>query len=412
MRILLVSQHYHPFIGGVETHARQVAHELSKAHQVSVVAGNFTVNRLPPRFAALHYSTLAPAAASYVDGAVPVHAVTPSPTERLRLLPIAVRAVPVLPRYAYHELNRFGYRSYRGVFVPKLGRLVRGADVVHSLAGGYLGWSAQEAARRAGVPFVCTPFVHPRQWGDGPEDVAYYRQADAVIGLVGTDRDYLREIGVPDELLHVVGVSPDLAADANPTEFRARHALGDASVVLFVGRMVAAKGVRAILAAAEQVWQRVPDTQFVFIGPGTPESANWFAGTDPRIRHLGAVSRQEKADALAACDVFCMPSVSEILPTVYLEAWSYAKPVVGGEAPGLRELVEGNGGGLTVSQRPPEVADALVRLLTRVAERQTMGRRGRALVEQKYAVPTVVRQLLAVYEAAIAGHAHAESAYV
>ncbi|GJG86392.1 glycosyl transferase family 1 [Gemmatimonadetes bacterium T265] len=407
MRITIVTQHYHPFIGGVETHARQVAHELSSAHDVSVVAGNFTANRLPPRLASLHHSTLAPAAASYDDGAVPVYAVTPTPAERLRLLPIAVRAVPVLPRYRYHELNRFGYRSYRAVFLPKLGDIVRGADIVHSLAGDYLGWAAEEAARRAGVPFVCTPFVHPQQWGEGPEDVAYYRRANAVIGLVDTDRDHLREIGVPNELLHVVGVSPDLPAAVWPAEFRARHGLGDAPVVLFVGRMVAAKGAPAILAATERVWERVPDARFVFIGPANRDSGRWFAQVDPRIRYLGPLSRQEKGDALAACDVFCMPSVSEILPTVYLEAWSYGKPVVGGEAPGLRDLVQGNGGGLSVPQSAADVAGALTRLLTAPVERREMGLRGRDLVERRYAVPTVAKQLLAVYAAATVRHSKA-----
>ena len=57
---------------------------------------------------------------------------------------------------------------------------MRGVDVVHSLAGNYLGWAAREAAHERGIPFVSTPFVHPLQWGDGPNDVAYYRQADAV----------------------------------------------------------------------------------------------------------------------------------------------------------------------------------------------------------------------------------------
>ncbi len=101
-------------------------------------------------------------------------------------------------------------------------------DVVHSLAGGYLGWTAQAAARDLGIPFVCTPFVHPKQWGDGPEDVEYYEKADAVIGLVETDKEYLASIGVPKENLHIVGVSPNLPATADPKGFREKHGLGAA----------------------------------------------------------------------------------------------------------------------------------------------------------------------------------------
>src|SRR5262249_53823016 len=149
-----------------------------------------------------------------------------------------------------------------------------------------------------------------------------------------------------------------------PDEFRRRHNLAGNPLVLYVGRMMQAKGATAVLAAAPLVWQAFPEARFVFIGPANPSEAAHFQGADPRIIYLGKVSPQEKPDALAACDVFCMPSMSEILPTVYLEAWSYGKPVVGGHARGLPELVEGNEAGIAVSQAAEDVATALKALLS------------------------------------------------
>ncbi len=399
MKLLLVSQNYHPFVGGVETHARQLAHALRRDHDVEVAAMNFAPSRLPRRVALLHASALAPRHPGGRDGAVPVHSLAPAPAERVRLLPIAARTLPGLGRLAgYFRLESFGYRRYRAVYLPRLRRLMRGADVVHSLAGNYLGWAAREAAHGLGVPFVSTPFVHPRQWGDGPNDVAYYRRADAVIALVESDRRYLVEIGVPAEKIHVVGVSPELPGRADPEGFRRRHGLGAAPLVLYVGRMMPQKGARAVLDAAPLVWQRHPDAVFVFIGPQTDESEPWFRGAGPRVRVLGRVSLQEKADALAACDVFCMPSLSEILPTVYLEAWNYGRPVVGGLAHGLPELVEGNEAGLSAGQEPGDVAAALLRLLGDAGLRQRLGENGRRLVEREYSVPAVTGALLAVYQ--------------
>ncbi|WP_231723990.1 glycosyltransferase family 4 protein [Chthonomonas calidirosea] len=394
MRILLVAQNYHPFIGGVETHARQIAHEMSKKHHVDIAAGNFLQKKLPTRLAVLGTSLLVPSYPSYQDGPVFVHSLTPKLFDRVRMLPIALRCVPKLCSLAYHSLNRFGYPWYRNVYLPKLRALVQGVDVVHSLAGGYLGWTAQEAAKRAGVPFVCTPFCHPHQWGDGPEDIAYYQKADAVIGLVETDRDYLVSIGVPKEKTHVIGVSPELPERADPEEFRKRHGLEGVPIVLYVGRMMPQKGAKAVFDAAPLVWERFPEARFVFIGPGT---VDWFQAADPRIVCLGKVSFQEKADALAACDIFCMPSLSEILPTVYLEAWSYGKPVVGGMAHGLPELVEGNCAGLNVSQKPPEVAEAIIKLLANPELRTRFGENGRQLVCQKYSVAAVTQALLTLY---------------
>ena len=399
LSVLLVCQNYYPFIGGVEVHARQVAHELAKDHGVEVVAMNFSAPRCRGRLHVLHGNVLAPSYAGYQDGRVPIHSLTPSPLDRLRMLPIALRVAPRVQRWAYHPSNRFGYRFYRAVYQSRLKRLMErmSADVVHSLAGGYLGWTAQAAARELGIPFVCTPFVHPRQWGDGPDDIAFYRRSQAVIGLVSTDAQYLASIGVEREKLHVIGVSPELPETTDAQAFRARHGLAGMPVVLYIGRMMPQKGATSVLAAAPKVWQACPQARFVFIGPANQQEAAAFDGADPRIKYLGKVSLQEKADALAACDLFCMPSMSEILPTVYLEAWSYGKPVVGGRAHGLPELVEANRAGMSVSQEPQDVATALERLLNHDSLRKEMGARGRELVQSCYAVPAVTAALLSLY---------------
>jgi glycosyltransferase involved in cell wall biosynthesis len=401
MNILLVTQGYHPIVGGVEVHVRQVAHALTAAsHHVEIAAMNFLPPRSRGRTAILNTDLLAQSYASIADGPVPVHSLTPSAADRTRMLPIAIRLVPLLRRFADRAAFRFGYAFYRAVYRPRLKHLMRAmkADVVHSLAGGYLGWSAQEAAAELGIPLVCTPFVHPQQWGDSADDVAYYRRADAVIGLVPTDAEYLASIGTPREKLHVIGVSPELSRTTDPQGFRRRHGLENVPLILYVGRMMRTKGSTAVIAAAPRVWQTHPNSHFVFIGPASPQEAAAFNTTDPRIRYLGKVSLQEKADALAACDLFCMPSLSEILPTVYLEAWSYGKPVVGGLAPGLRELVKGNGAGVSASQDPQHVATAIETLLDNEELRTQMGQRGRELVKANYSVDAVTGALIALYQ--------------
>jgi len=167
--------------------------------------------------------------------------------------------------------------------------------------------------------------------------------------------------------------------------------------VLYAGRMMAQKGAHSLLEAAPHVWETLPDARFVFLGPPTRESARWFGGADRRVVAPGVVSLQVKTDALAACDLFCMPSTSEILPTVYLEAWSFGRPVVGGMAAGLPELVERNGAGVCCPQEPEALAAALTRLLRDPGERARLGERGRALVEWEYTEAAVARRLLAVY---------------
>ena len=150
--------------------------------------------------------------------------------------------------------------------------------------------------------------------------------------------------------------------------------------------MEAYKGVKAILMAADRVWQITPNAHFVFVGPDTPESLLWFENADSRIHYLGKVSDREKADAIAACTIFCMPSIFEILPAVYLEAWSYGKPVIGGKAQGVPELIEGNRAGFAVEQTPEEISAAITKLLQDPALSQSFGDNGKALVNQNYSL--------------------------
>jgi glycosyltransferase involved in cell wall biosynthesis len=398
VKITIVSQFYLPFVGGIQLHVRQVAHALrARGHDVQIIAANFAPFKLSPRLASLNDSLLVPRFDSYVDQGVPVHALTPSPLQRLRLLPIAVRAIPKLQRYAFDALRHFGYLVYRPAFAPQLRRLIGGSDIVHCFGFGYLLWTAQAVAKELKIPCPCIPFVHPRQWGDARDDVAHYKQADAVIGLVETDKQYLASLGVPLERLRVIGVSPNLPPTADPLGFRTRHTLGTSPLVLYVGRMMPQKGASATLAAAELVWKQIPDAKFVFIGPANADEGAVFRDCDPRIQYLGKVSDQEKADALSACDVFCMPSTSEILPTVYLEAWSYGKPVVGGTANGLRELVEGNGAGRISEQNPVQLSGILIDMLANPGLRSEYGERGRRLVKEQYSVDAVADAFCTLY---------------
>lgn len=398
MNILFVAQRYHPFLGGVETQTRLVLNELARHHHVEVAAVQFEEFSVPERLKLLDDSLLLPSFESYADGDVPVHALTPTLSDRVRMLPVAARCLPRLGRHKFHALRRFGYPFYRRVYAPKLRALMDGVDVVHSIAGGYLGWTAQEVAREYGVPFVVTPYVHPGQHGDDPDSVAYYCRSDAIFALLETDRELLVDLGVPRELIHLYGVVPLLPETADGASFRRKHRLGKKPVVLFVGRMVEYKGITAIADAAREVWQSDPETQFVFIGPGSNDMKAALTAIDDRMHVLGFVSAQEKADAYDACTLFCMPSAYEILPAVYLEAWSYGKPVIGGPAHGLDALIEGNGGGLVAEQTGPAVASAIRALLSDPDRRAAMGQRGQHLVETHYSVDALVDVLDTVYE--------------
>ena len=399
MKILLIAQRYPPFVGGVEVHVMQISRAfLTKGHHVSVAAANFSPYTGSKLLAVLFDSLLTPPHDDFDDNGIPVTAICPRTSiDRLMLLPCAIRAIPIL-RKDFARMQSVAYLFFRALYWKRAVALVSKCDVVHSLANGLLGWLFREAAEACGKPYINTPFVHPGQWGDAAADVRHYKKCDRVIGLVQTDSDYLISLGIETRRVATIGVSPDLPTSTNPASFRERHGFGSAPLVVYVGRMMLQKGAAALLDAVATVTQALPDVQFVFIGPGSDEEVRVFDNTPVNVHYLGKVSAQEKADALAACDVFCMPSMSEILPTVYLEAWSLGKPVVGGRAHGLPELIEGNEAGLAAEQNGAAVAAAIISVLTNTEMAQRYGANGKALGAAKHSVRVVTSQLLQLYE--------------
>lgn len=405
MRVIYICSNYHPFVGGVEIHAQQVAQWMSRRHIVSIAARNFSSEPTSRIAKVLHHNLLTPSHADKQDGSVAVHSLTPSISGRLFMLPMLLRAAPKLRRWFYHPINEITHPFYRMAIWSKLNRIIKGTDVVHCLAHGDLGWVALKAARRDNVPFVCTPFVHPSQWGDGPTDKEFYRQCDAVVGLVDSDASYLETLGVDRSRLCVIGVSPNLPSSADAGRFRRKYGLGSKKIVLYVGRMMAEKGAAAVVEAAQILQTRKSDVCFVFIGPASEAEAAIFANAPRNVSYLGKIDWQDKADAYAACDIFCMPSLSEILPTVYLEAWSFGKPVIGGLAEGLADLVRGNEAGANVPQDGAMIADAVSRYLDDAPMAMRQGANGQKLVEQRYSIDAVGEQLEKLYCEVVAAHA-------
>jgi glycosyltransferase involved in cell wall biosynthesis len=110
-----------------------------------------------------------------------------------------------------------------------------------------------------------------------------------------------------------------------------------------------------------------------------------------------------KASALDACDVFAMPSRHETFGLGYLEAWIHERPVVGGDIPPLREVIDHGVDGLLVRQRAEDVADAIVRLLGDAPLRSAMGRAGHAKVKERWDWDRVIDRVESAYQVAAAG---------
>jgi glycosyltransferase involved in cell wall biosynthesis len=106
--------------------------------------------------------------------------------------------------------------------------------------------------------------------------------------------------------------------------------------VLYVGNLVPVKGPTILAKAAE----RLSETEVIFVGSGSEKiGSGQCVGTRPH---------DEIATWMNACDVLCLPSLSEGLPNVVLEAMACGLPVVASRVGGVPEIVREGVNGLLV----------------------------------------------------------------
>ena len=265
-----------------------------------------------------------------------------------------------------------GWMEHMAVWANGGPRLSTEACLIHFTGTGWdmLGFAAAELAQRMKIPLTIWPAVHPMKWGDDLVDMRLYRQASAIFCQSKYERDHLIARGADPGRMHVCGLGPLCREDGNRERFRAKHRLGEAPVVLFLGNRQPGKGAPALLAAWPIVRGVVPNAVLVLAGPGSSEAGDG-------VVDLGVVDEIEKADALAGCDVFCLPSEDESFGIVYVEAWSYGRPVVCGRAPASRELVEDGVTGRWADQQSGPLAHKLIELLQYPAQARAMGAAGK-----------------------------------
>jgi glycosyltransferase involved in cell wall biosynthesis len=389
LNVLYTITAYPPSIGGAQLHMHQLAQALSVRHRVHVVT-QWDAQRTDWLLGSTLTGPRTPRA--YEQDGIRVDRIAVPGRARVMLAPWVA---------AYPAFQGPAIRHIASALADCARPLVGDADVVHNCRIGREGLTAASLslARERGLPFVLTPVHHPR-WGGFLHRHFHhlYREADAVIALTPAERDTLVALGVDAGRVAVTGIGPIVADDHDAERFRRERSLGSDPIVLFLGQKYPYKGIGPLLEAAPLVWKTVPEARFVFLGPRTRDSRRLFARvSDPRVSESAAVSLQEKTDALAACDVMCLPSSQESFGGAFTEAWALGKPVVGADIPAVRAVVDDGQDGFLVEPAAAPLAARIVRLLTEPALRAQMGASGRDKVVRRYGWPLLAEQTERVY---------------
>jgi glycosyltransferase involved in cell wall biosynthesis len=185
-------------------------------------------------------------------------------------------------------------------------------------------------------------------------------------------------------------------------EFRASSARHEGEAddlhILTVGRLVPLKGQGVLIRAVGELHRRGVPARLTIVGDGPErdslETLSRKAGVADHVILLGAVGQDDIRRNYAHADVFCLPSFSEGLPVVVMEAMAMELPVVATGVAGVPELVEdGHSGLLVPPARVDLLADALEELASDPERRSAMGAAGRRKILAEFRLESSARQL-------------------
>ncbi|HZR26950.1 MAG TPA: glycosyltransferase family 4 protein [Vicinamibacterales bacterium] len=391
-RVLIISTYYHPVIGGVEIHARQLVQHLH--------ARGFSVEVVTKRTSLEHPAT------ETVDEVV-VHRIGPIGERR------ASGKWVILPTL-FATLLRLGSRfdvlvcvDYRGIGIAAIAAaaVLRKPVIAQGEVAGVLAGAVDGS--NSGVP----PESDTTKILKAPARLIYKR-ADAV-ACIGRDLETEAiRAGVAKARVHYLphGVDMERFRPAQPGERDdLRRQLGwptDRSVVLFVGRLSVEKGVLDLLEA----WRvaKRGTALLVLVGPdmtGHP----WDAGMPGRtfvsahhltesVRFVGAAT--DPAPYYRAADLLVQPSHFEALGNTAIEAMASGLPVVSSGVGGLGDFcLDGINALLHLPRSPESLARAIETLLADTALRTRLGEAARRSAVEQFEINALMDRYASLVEA-------------
>ena len=293
--------------------------------------------------------------------------------------------------------------------VIRLARLMKRdrIDVIHThlSTASLLGAFAAKLARRRSVAHV-----------HGLNTATCFRYSDTIIAVSEKVKAHLMVQGIDAKKIRVVHNGVDLVRFQPIDAREAKIGLGydpDEPLLGVFGRLSSEKGQRVAVEAMFLI-VKDPSTTLPHKGRGFADARLALVGegrdredltaTAEALGISGSVSftgfMQDVREMMSACDVVIVPSSrGEGFGLVAVEAMALQRPVVASAQGGLPEIVIPGETGLLVPPNDPQaLADAVEKLLDDTELARSLGVKGRARVEERFALGEQMRKVLSILD--------------
>ncbi len=230
---------------------------------------------------------------------------------------------------------------------------------------------------------------------------------DAIISVSHQVKDALITEGFDSRKFHVVHNGTPV--NNHKIDSNIRNELNipeDIQVVIHIGRLCKSKGQHLLLQAAANLHQLGQEAVYLIVGKDLEQDGAYLQylkdlaqelGINQSVHFLG--HRSDIPQLLALSDLLVLPSYTEGLPLVILEAMAAGLPIVATPVGGIPEAVIHQETGLLVPVEDVRaLGDAILRLLQNPHLMQEMGNKGLGMVQKDFSVEKMCEEVFDIYQ--------------
>jgi glycosyltransferase involved in cell wall biosynthesis len=177
------------------------------------------------------------------------------------------------------------------------------------------------------------------------------RMARENIGISRSSCDFLKHLGAKNPGLILDGIDTALF-NKKPSNIRSQLNVGNSFILLFVGRLIYAKGAQDLISILPEIKEKKKDLKIIIVGDGPYrlELENMVPKKYKNdVLFLGVKTQQEIVEILNIANIFINLSYSEGFGITILEAGAVGLPIIATEVGGVPELIINYENGFSIS---------------------------------------------------------------
>ncbi len=372
MKILQLTVHFRPNIGGVETHLGDLIQALLKREIIVFV---LTYRPLTTKVSWKMYEN----------------------KNNLEIL-----RIPWLPNLFYNLIKypvlEFLYLIPGLFLITPLILFLKRIDVIHAhgLVAGFVGVFWGKIFNKRTVVSVHSIYHFPKKGLYRNFTSRIFKNANLVLGLSKQTKQEIKSLGIPSEKVDYFTYWIDLEKFRKAENAKQSLDWQDEFIVLFVGRLVAEKGIIELLESVK-TWNGNISLKIIGSGP-LEEEVKKAASKYKNVEFVGVIDQDKLPLYYSGSDILIVPSASEEgFGRVILESLSCGTPVIGANRGAIPEAMDETVGKL-IDVTPNNIKESIEYFYRNRGELKKMSLVCRKFAERRYSEKNV-EKIIRAYQA-------------